>query len=513
MNQEPRETEFERIAPIDLDAHDGPRRPLARRSRRTLPGALLAGLFGLLLIALAGVFFYLPGTIDTPTSRIARVDNVPARSDGGGSPAPARAARTQDVAPWQQALIARERKAAQDILGELLRKQFELEAQGVERWAAEDFATAKARAEAGDAMFRSHQYEAAAAEYTAGNRQLDVLLDRIAPTLAATLDSGDAGLASRNGSAAAEAYELALAIDADNSRALHGLERAASLDEVLALMRSGVEHEQSGRLAEAGGDFREAVELDSEFVDAREALARVDARINDTMFNETMSAGFAALQREDYAGARTAFTQARRLAPSAPGPADGLAQVDLNIRLGQIARHREQAMALEAEERWREAADEYEAALALDADLAFAQAGLRRSLARTDLSERLEFYLSSPERLSSENVHANARALVQQLSLMPARGPRLEQQITRLGELLTLAVTPVRVRLESDNQTQVVMHKVGTLGAFESRELELRPGTYTVVGSCAGYRDVRREVEVAAGDSPAPVVVRCEDKI
>jgi hypothetical protein len=57
------------------------------------------------------------------------------------------------------------------------------------------------------------------------------------------------------------------------------------------------------------------------------------------------------------------------------------------------------------------------------------------------------------------------------------------------------------------------MHRVGPLGNFESREIELRPGTYTVVGTCAGYRDVRREVEVAAGAPPAPVIVRCEEKI
>ncbi|MGH8495565.1 MAG: hypothetical protein ACREVN_05470 [Gammaproteobacteria bacterium] len=514
MTEENRDDEFERIAPIDLIAHRGhQRKPLAARTRHGLPNALLGLLFGLLLLALAGVFFYLPRTVEPPSATVAEVGDPAAPGEPGGTSSPSRATRKSDVAPWQQALIARERKAAQDILGDLLRKQFELEEKGVERWAAEDFAAAKARAEAGDELFRSQDYEKAAVEYTAGNRAMDALLERVGPELDSALDRGDAALAGRDQGAATEAFELAVAIEADNARALSGLERAASLDEVLALMQSGSAHEEAGRLEAAGGDYREAVALDGEFAEAGEALARVEARIADARFNESMSAGFAALRSEDFAGARDAFTQARSLKPAAPGPADGLAQVELNIRLGQIAGHRRRAEAMEAEERWQDAAGEYEAALELDPDIAFAQAGLRRSRARAELSEQLQFYLDSPERLYSENVHANASALLQQLSSMPQRGPRLEQQIVQLNDLLRQAVTPVRVRLESDNHTQVIVHKVGTLGTFESRELELPPGTYTIVGSCDGYRDVRREVEIAAGEPPAPVEVRCEEKI
>ena len=35
----------------------------------------------------------------------------------------------------------------------------------------------------------------------------------------------------------------------------------------------------------------------------------------------------------------------------------------------------------------------------------------------------------------------------------------------------------------------------------------------TVVGTRPGFRDVRREITVVPGAAPAPVVIRCEDKI
>ncbi|CAN5135377.1 hypothetical protein BH24PSE2_BH24PSE2_04200 [soil metagenome] len=503
--------EFERITPVDLDPHDGHHKPLSRRGRRTLPAAALATMFALLLIALAAVVFYLPRLVEPPA--ISGVDEAESVREAVDRSRPVRASSAEDVEPWRQAMIARERKAAQDILAQLLRKQFELEERAVEQWAAEDFAAAREQAEAGDALFRSHDYAEAAAAYTRGHHLLDALLERVTPTLAAALDAGDRALARDNGDAAREAYELALAIEPRNPRAQRGLDRVASLDEVLALMQSGRQHEEAGRLEQAAANFRQAATLDADLAPARTALAQVEARLADTQFSEAMSAGFAALQRDDYGGARAAFAQARRLKPSAPGPAEGLTQVELAVRLDEIASHREQAAALEAEERWSEAAEIYEAALELDADLAFAQAGLRRSRARAELTDRLDAYLNAPERMSSEKVHAAATALVQQLSRLTERGSQLESRIARLEELLKLAVTPVRVRLESDNQTQVVVHKVGELGTFESRELELRPGTYTVVGSCAGYRDVRRELEISAGNPPAPVVVRCEDKI
>jgi hypothetical protein len=51
------------------------------------------------------------------------------------------------------------------------------------------------------------------------------------------------------------------------------------------------------------------------------------------------------------------------------------------------------------------------------------------------------------------------------------------------------------------------------LGRFSQQILDLRPGTYTVVGSRSGYRDVRRRLTVDPNRPPRPLDVRCEEKI
>ena len=82
-----------------------------------------------------------------------------------------------------------------------------------------------------------------------------------------------------------------------------------------------------------------------------------------------------------------------------------------------------------------------------------------------------------------------------------------------MNDWLARADVPVPVALQSDNLTHVTIYRVGALGAFAQRSLELAPGSYTVVGTRPGYRDVRREINVMPGAAPQPVVIRCEDRI
>jgi hypothetical protein len=53
---------------------------------------------------------------------------------------------------------------------------------------------------------------------------------------------------------------------------------------------------------------------------------------------------------------------------------------------------------------------------------------------------------------------------------------------------------------------------VGTFGSFTRRDVELKPGRYTVIGSRDGYRDVRRDITVSPGETQT-VSVSCYDPL
>ncbi len=174
---------------------------------------------------------------------------------------------------------------------------------------------------------------------------------------------------------------------------------------------------------------------------------------------------------------------------------------------------RQRALGLEAQERWEEAERVYEDVLAADPSLAFAQEGKARTSSRADLSIRLQQLLDRPDRLSTPSVRDDALALLETARAQSPQGPVIRSQIARLEILLPSLDKPVRLSLLSDNSTQIVIPSIGSFGAFARRDIELRPGKYTVVGTRNGFRDVRREITVAPGQEIQTIRVTCSDPI
>lgn len=230
-------------------------------------------------------------------------------------------------------------------------------------------------------------------------------------------------------------------------------------------------------------------------------------------YTVAMSVGLSAVERGDFSGAREAFSQAASLRSDSTEAADALAHAEEELRLAKISDLRARAKTAEQEERWHDAVAEYTAALAIDSTLRFAQEGQRQARQRADLADRLGFHIRHPERLASDQVLDEARELIAEARQIEPGGPKLRQQIDNLDRQLQIASTPMRVTLVSDNLTEVMVYRVGRLGRFERHELSLRPGTYIVVGSREGYRDVRRQLEVVPDKTLEPLTVRCEEKI
>ena len=245
----------------------------------------------------------------------------------------------------------------------------------------------------------------------------------------------------------------------------------------------------------------------------REDPAAAEARRRAEEFGAAMSTAQAALEREDWPAARQGLARAAALEPGSPAVADARRRVEQGERTAALAQQRETARAFEAKEDWRRAVAEYEVALRLDPAVTFALEGRTRAASRAGLAAKLDFHIAHPLRLATDAVAREAELLLQQAHEVEAPGSRHSQQIASLERALDEVTVSVPVVLESDGKTEVVVHKVGRLGVFARKTLELRPGTYTVVGKRSGYRDVRRQLVVEPSGPPQPLVVRCEEEI
>lgn len=237
------------------------------------------------------------------------------------------------------------------------------------------------------------------------------------------------------------------------------------------------------------------------------------AEASEGEWSRAMSDGLAALDRREFAEARAAFARAEAARPGTSSVAEGLARAEEGLKSQALSLHQTRGESAEGREDWRGALVEYDAALKLEPQVAFAVSGRARTLPRAELDELLASYVKRPDRLSSEAVAREAaQALDRARDAAPA-GPRLQQQISSLDRFLHEARTPVDVQILSDGLTEVAVLRVGALGAFREKTLALRPGSYIVVGKRQGYRDVRKTLRVSPAPGSSPLVVRCDEAL
>jgi tetratricopeptide (TPR) repeat protein len=316
-----------------------------------------------------------------------------------------------------------------------------------------------------------------------------------------------------NGERAQQKFNVALMIDPHNKLAQNSLQRAQKLDAVMGLMESGNRHEKEGNISFAHADYQEALRLDPESKEARQAVARIKTQISDEEFQQLMSEGLTALHNDNYTLARAKLLKARSFRPKSREVKDALALVDQSIRLARIETYRRKAAAAEQAENWQQALDAYQEVLNIDSNVRFAVQGKQRALKLIRINKRIHFFLQQPAVLESDRQLGNAIDLMAEIDEVDPKGTRLKDQYAKLTRLVGAAQTPVKIILESDNLTEVAVYKVGKLGRFANHELSLRPGTYTVVGTRDGYQDVRKKVVIKPGQIPKRIAVKCEVEI
>jgi tetratricopeptide (TPR) repeat protein len=462
----------------------------------------LVGLGSLLLLA-ALVFFWLPDRVATPEIETAA---APAQS----SP---RAAPASTASPWSDAQLGRQRKDAQGVLSELLEEQFALEEISVEQWAPEAFAAAQALATKGDELYRQQQFIEAGEAYQQGLEAMRALSASAAQVFEELLQRGQQALDNNQPQAALEALELAVLIQPDSAIAQHALDRARSLEQVLALLLQAREARSNAELETAEQLLSQALDLDPEHVQARAELNDTRREIVRRNFNRAMTAGYQAMDRGDFDSAEKQFLAAQRILPAAPETENALLEARTSRTRQQIDNLRAQAGEAERTEQWQQAANLYQAILGIDQTVVFARAGSMRAQTRADMDKNLQQIIDKPDRLADSAVFSRARYLLQEAGKMQQPGPRLRQQLAQLSELLELAVTPVPVLLQSDEQTDVTVYRVAHLGTFSRQQLELKPGTYTAVGVRNGYRDVRRKFTLSHDQASPVIEISCTDPI
>lgn len=388
-----------------------------------------------------------------------------------------------------------------------------LEQRGAAVWGGPEFAAA--RSLASEARIAADMPDVPLALDTAkrGSDLATALDQRADKALADQLQAGEAALVAGQAEPARQAFTLASQIDPTNAPAKTGLGRADALEKSLPVLADAANAEAAGDFAGAAQRYDKVLQADPQNAAARAGRERVRSASSNDTYSKTLANGFEALRAGRMDEARAAFDSARALRPTAKEPAAGLVQVDAATVSAAGASAKEDGLRFEAEERWSEALGVYDGVLRVDQSVQFAREGFDRAAPRAELGRRLQLVIDRPERLSAPDVRSETDRLLERARGISAQGPVLRSQIARLEILLLDYDKPVRVVIESDALTTVTVQRIGPLGTFQRRELELKPGRYTVTGARLGYRDVRRDIVVAPGSETQSVAVSCVEPV
>jgi serine/threonine protein kinase len=402
-----------------------------------------------------------------------------------------------------------------------------LETRGAGVWGGPEFGLAKNRAAESVGAHDAGNTQMAQERLADASTLLDHVESKAPQALADQIAAGQKALAAGQEQLANQAFDLARRIDPNDKRIAEGQRHTHNLNGVLPLLADGQNAENAQNYMRAAQDYSQALSIDPGNDKARAGLVRANAAFGDDNYAKAVGSGLAALGAGRLDDARDAFAKARSLRPNGAEAADGLRRVNAALSAKGFSSLRQRAAGLEAQERWDEAVEAYDSALQADPSLAFAQEGKDRAAARAELNASMQALIDRPERLSSASVRQQAKALLDTANQQSPSGPVLRSQIARLGLLMPdydgvvktgsvqtdLMDQPVRLSLVSDNATAIAIPSIGQFGTFAKRDIQLKPGRYTVIGTRDGFRDVRRDITIAPGQESQTISVSCSDPI
>ena len=409
------------------------------------------------------------------------------------------------------------RKDAQLVLEKIVELRDLLKSKSIEKWNAEKFNIALENISIGDDLYREGEYLRSIKQYREALDQLNNLKEDAAKIIESTIISANNNIEKLDSELTVEqtinSINLAFAIDKNNESIKLLKERSLKLPDLFNKVMQSDQFISEQKYEDAFSVLSEAIMLDPYRKKTKTSMENLNKRIKEKTFIEFMSEGFEAMDQNNFSSARKVFNEALKTYPERPDVYDALNQLESRESSFQIKERIKNAEANENLENWSEAKKEYEALLESDNSLVSLKARLINVRIRAELDEQLENLINNPLTLRSDELHQKAKKLLKTAQGINQRGAKLEKQIESVSKIIVQARNPIPVNFFSDNKTKVTIFKIGSLGLFEKRTIELVPGKYVALGQRIGFRDVRLDFAIEPNEVDKNISIMCVESI
>ena len=409
--------------------------------------------------------------------------------------------------------ILAQKPIAEALLSELLIKIESLKLQGILFWGMEKWEDVLIVQQEGDSAFIEQQYDLSAGRYREALQMLSDLEISIPDVLTNALKMGQSSILSGNENDAIANFEIALAIDGNNTEAKLGLDRALKLDQVLERTQRGQTEFAMGSYEPAIQSFEDALLIDPDWEPAINGLAQSKQSYADNLFQESLSKGYRSLNDESFDEAESLFDQALSIRPNSEEALQALDELNLK-RIASLTKSlKYKGLIAEVNEEWNQAKGFYQEILVIDANLEEVKESLSRVESRILLEAEMKSIIARSDAYNDNKVLGQAQALLETAKSIERIGPKMEESIQKLDSLIQIALIPIEVIFESDQFTEVTIFKVDQMGTFQQKIVSLRPGIYTARGSRKGFKDETIRFRVDPNKQNQRVKIICNKKI
>ena len=409
------------------------------------------------------------------------------------------------------------RKDAQLVLEKIVDIRDLLKSKSIEKWNAEKFNIALENISIGDDLYREGEYLRSIKQYREALDQLNNLKEDAAKIIESTIISANNNIEKLDSELTVEqtinSINLAFAIDKNNESIKLLKERSLKLPDLFNKVMQSDQFISEQKYEDAFSVLSEAIMLDPYRKKTKTSMENLNKQIKEKTFIEFMSEGFEAMDQNNFSSARKVFNEALKTYPERPDVYDALNQLESRESSFQIKERIKNAEANESLENWSEAKKEYEALLESDNSLVSLKARLINVRIRAELDEQLENMINNPLTLRSDGRYQKAKKLLKTAQGINQRGAKLEKQIESVSKIIVQARNPIPVNFFSDNKTKVTIFKIGSLGLFEKRTIELVPGKYVALGQRIGFRDVRLDFAIEPNEVDKNISIMCVESI
>ncbi len=374
------------------------------------------------------------------------------------------------------------------------------------RWAEEVWTQIEAEIAVADGSMAELKFSEASQQYAAVIPKLESLKSRLPELPEELMPKAFEAYAGGNKADAVALLQIVLFLEPENEQATNLLPRAENADLSFALLKKAEGWVEKSEWDLAFTELSRLKDMDDQFPGSGELRTIVEEKLAVASYKKWMSQALVAMENDDLVSAEAWVQKALDLDPENQATKDLQQQIiDRRVQQNVLLLKRE-AEVFAHEEKWSEAHKKWLEMKALDPGAPWIQDGLEQSLKWKLISEKIRKGLADP---GSDQTGL----WVKEMQDRKGWPVKLSARAEEMAERWKVAITPVKVKLTSDFETQVEVTKVGRWKPFAEKELSLKPGKYTAKGWRYGYRDVRVSFEVKPGQEDLVVEVKCVEGI